>query len=96
MIYTTFHAETQSFVFFIYLYFTMQYKNLVSDSFITESRISKHVVLHFSVIIFHLLHFSAHVTIWWWSDYSRCLLCEEGICIGFRDIVCPIGHRSIL
>ena len=63
-------------------------KNCLSWYWIRNWKIS--VVINFSVVRTHLVHFSVQVTTWWWYKYSRGLICAEGLCIGFIDIVASI------
>ena len=70
-------------------------KHLASDPIRTETKISKLSVINFSVVRSHLLHSSVQVTTWWWAKSSRSLICAEGICIGFSDIVHTLGYCSV-
>ena len=62
---------------------------------LTQSRKSKIGDICFSVVRFRLLHFSVQVPTWWWSKYSRGLIGTKGICIGFSDIVAPVGQYMV-
>ena len=47
------------------------------------------------MVQFHLVHYSFQVPTWWWSDSSLGLMCAEGICTGFVNIVLTLGCRSV-
>ena len=49
-------------------------------------------MINFSVVRIHLVYFSVQVTTWWWSESSRGLICADGICIRFIDIVALVGN----
>ena len=68
---------------------------MASDPIRTESRISKLGVINFSVFRFHLVHYNVKIPTWWWSESSRSLIGAEGICIGFGDMVMPLGCNSV-
>ena len=44
----------------------------------------------------HLVHFSVQVTTWRWYEYLSGLICAEGICIGFIDIVVLVGRIRLI
>ena len=50
------------------------------------------VVIIFSVVLIHLVHFSVQVTTWWWSESSRGLIGTKGLCICLNGIVALVGH----
>ena len=43
--------------------------------------------ISFSMVRFHLVHFSVQVSTWWWSKSSRGLVGADGLCIGFIEIL---------
>ena len=67
---------------------------MASDPIRTESKISKLGVIYLSVVLLHLVHSSVNGTTWLWAETSHDLIVEEGLCIGFRDIVIALGYIS--
>ena len=54
------------------------------------------VVINFSEVRIHLVHFSVQVTTCWWSESSRGLIGADGVCIGFVDIVALVGGIQLI
>ena len=92
MVYNICHDLTQSLIIFIYHYPTTKYTKLARDPFRTESIISKLCVIYFLAVKFHLVQYSVQVPTWWQAKSSSGLIGAEGLCIGFGDIVRPIGY----
>ena len=59
---------------------------------VLDRELKKLVVIIFSVVQIHLVHFSVQVATWRWSGYSYGLIVTEGLCIGFSDIVALVGQ----
>ena len=59
----------------------------------TESRISKHGEIWFSVVQFRLVHSSIQVPTWLWYNHWRGLKFPKGIRINFSDIVALVGQE---
>ena len=61
-------------------------------SILTKSTISKLGGIIFSLVQFHLVHFSVKVPTRLWSKSSCCLIDTKILCIDFIDIVALIGQ----
>ena len=66
-----------------------------SDPIRNKLIILKLGAINFSVVQFHLVHYSVLVPTWWYSECSRGLIGAYGICIDFGDIFLRLGYRSV-
>ena len=67
-------------------------QTFVKLSIVTKYRISKIGEIIFSVVRFHLVHFSVQVPTRFLSESSRGLIGTKELCIGFSDIVELMGQ----